>query len=59
MTLGTYDIGDREVWLVSGLVALAAFASVFAVNRLTPEMQDWWAGRAEWRRSISRRVLVL
>ena len=47
VTLGAYDIGEREVWLVSGLVAVAAFAGVFAFNRLTPEMQDWWAGRAE------------
>ena len=46
VTLGAYDIGERGVWLVSGLVAVAATAGVFACNRLTPEMPDWWAGRA-------------
>ena len=39
VTLGAYDIGERALWLVSGLLALAGFASVFAVNYLTPEMQ--------------------
>jgi hypothetical protein len=48
VTIGAYDIGEREVWLVSGLVALVGFAGVFAANRLTPEMQDYRAGRAEW-----------
>jgi len=59
VTLGAYDIGEREVWLVSGLVALVGFAGVFAVNRLTPEMQDYWAGRAQWRTAASRRQYVL
>ena len=59
VTLGVYDIGEREVWLASGLVALAGFAGVFAVNRLTPEMEDFWAGRAEWRAATSRRHAVV
>jgi hypothetical protein len=59
VTIGAYDIGEREVWLVSGLVALVGFAGVFAVNRRTPEMQDYWAGRAEWRTSMSRRQVAL
>ena len=59
VTLGAYDIGEREVWLVSGLVALVGFAGGLAVNRLTPEMQDFWAGRAEWRTSASTRQAVL
>jgi hypothetical protein len=59
VTLGAYDIGEREVWFVSSLVALAGFVGVWVMNRLTPEMQDFWAGRGEWRTPASRsRVLV-
>ena len=59
VTLGAYDIGEREVWLVSGLVALVGLVAVWAVNRRTPEMQDYWAGRAEWRASMSRAQIVV
>lgn len=58
-TLGAYDIGGREVWLVSGLVALVGFAGVWAVNYRTREIQDYWAGRAKWRTSLSRTQFVL
>ena len=30
VTLGAYDIGERELWFVSGLVALAGYALVGA-----------------------------
>ncbi len=39
VTLGGYDIGEREVWLVSGLIALVSGVAVWVVNYRTADMQ--------------------
>jgi Na+-driven multidrug efflux pump len=39
VTIGAYDIGERGVWLVCSLVALAGAVGVWATNYRTPEWQ--------------------
>jgi hypothetical protein len=40
IALGAYDIAEREVWLVSSLIALTGLAAVWAANYRTREMTD-------------------
>ena len=40
VTLGAYDIGERQVWLVSSLVALVGYVVMSFWLRSTPEMQE-------------------
>ncbi|MGD8682936.1 MAG: hypothetical protein PVG27_03235 [Chloroflexota bacterium] len=39
VTLGAYDIGERDVWFVCSLVALAGAVGVWLGNYWTPEWQ--------------------
>ena len=60
VTLGAYDIGEREVWLVSGLVALAGMVAIVATNYRTREMTELRESlpRAELLREAATYVLL-
>ena len=60
VTLGAYDIGEREVWLVSSLIALAGLLAVWASNYRTPEMTSLRASapRARWLREGATYLLL-
>jgi hypothetical protein len=49
VTIGAYDIGEREVWFVSGLVALAGFVLVGASFRFLPRFREAMAGMSRER----------
>jgi len=52
VTLGGYDIGEREVWLVSGLIALVSIVAVWVTNYRTSYVRHVGA-------SLSRASMVL
>ena len=52
VVLGGYDIGEREVWLVSGLIALVSIVAVWVTNYRTSYVQH--VGE-----SLSRASMVL
>ena len=60
VTIGAYDFGEREVWLVSSLLALAGFAAVWAGNYRTREMTELRASapRAQLLREGATYVLL-
>ncbi len=57
VVLGSYDIGAREVWLVSGLVALAGWVVMAIGNWRTPEARQGVAAMS--RAEIVRGSVVL
>ena len=40
VTLGAYDIGERELWFASGLVALAGFGLATNSLRMLPQFRE-------------------
>jgi hypothetical protein len=50
VTIGAYDIGDRELWFVSGLVALAGVALYLASMRSLPRFSEAMADLSRERR---------
>jgi hypothetical protein len=40
VTLGAYDIGERELWFVSGLVALAGFVLAVVSLQVLPQFRE-------------------
>ena len=56
VTIGAYDIGERELWFVSGLVALAGFGLAMASLRWLPRFREAMAGMSRERQRRERAV---